>query len=81
MPDSSGTSLAIKSDLDTRTNSCQEDRKSSDSASTSSPDLRKKGSHGDGVPDMLQSTTSSVSSSSVVQADTPAKFLDQWRSH
>ena len=44
----------------------------------SSTDPRKKGSHGDGIPDALQLTTS-TSSSSVVQVGTLPKFLDQWR--
>ena len=41
---------------------------------------RKKGAMGDCIPDVLQSLTSSPSSSSVVQVGTLPKLLDQWRS-
>ena len=43
--------------------------------STSSTDSRKKGAMGDGVPDMLHSTTSSPSSSSVAEVGTLPKMF------
>ena len=43
-------------------------------------DSKKKGSQGDGIPDGIQSTTSSISSSSVVWVGTLPHFLNQWRS-
>ena len=42
--------------------------------------LGRRGAVGDGIPDLLQSITSSTSSSCVVQVGTLPKFLDQWRS-
>ena len=44
------------------------------------PVLGRRGALGDGVPDVLQSTTFSTSSSSVVQFHTFFQFLDKWRS-
>ena len=42
--------------------------------------LERREAMGDSVPDVLQSTTSSPSSSSVVQIGTLPNILDQWRS-
>ena len=42
--------------------------------------LGKGGAMGDGIPDVLQSSTSSPSPSFIVQVSTLSKFLDQWRS-
>ena len=50
-------------------------RKSVGGASLSSDDSKKKGSHGDSIPEVLQSLTSSPSSSLVVQVGTLPKFL------
>ena len=41
--------------------------------------LGRRGDMGNDVPDVLQSTTSSPSSPSLVQVGTLKKFLDQWR--
>ena len=70
--------MAKEAHLDTRTENHQGGLKSALGASASSTDSGKKGSHGDGVSDVLQSTTSSPSSSSVVQVGT-LPLLDQWR--
>ena len=42
--------------------------------------LGRKEAMGDDIPDMLQSTTSSASSSFIVQPGTLSRFLDQQRS-
>ena len=42
--------------------------------------LGRRGAMGDGILDVLQSSTSSPSSGSVLQAGTLPKFWDQWRS-
>ena len=42
--------------------------------------LKKKGAFRDDIPDVLQSTSSSISSSSVVQVGMLLYFLDQWGS-
>ena len=39
--------------------------------------LRSRGAMGDGIPDVLQSATSSTSSASVVQVGTLPHLLDQ----
>ena len=64
--------------LDARTESCQGGSKSLENASASFTDSQKKVSHGGGIPDVLQSITSSTSSTSVVQVGTLPSFLDQW---
>ena len=71
--ESSSVSLEKKF-LDTRTESYQGGMKSSDGASVSSTDSRKKGDMKNDVPDVFKSTTSSMSSSSVVQVGIPPKF-------
>ena len=43
--------------------------------------LGRKGTVGDGVPNVLQSLTSSPSFPSFVQVGTLPKFLDQWRNN
>ena len=51
-----------------------------DSFSTSSANARMKGVCGVGTPDVSQSTTSSLSSSTVFQVGMLFKYFDQWRS-
>ena len=64
-----------------RTESCPSGRKSTGNISTSSTDSMKKGNlWGGGLPDVLQSKTSSQSSSSAVQVGTLLKMLGQWGS-
>ena len=70
--------MAKKPHHDTEADSHQGGRKSAGGASTNSVDFRKKGSFGDGVPDVLQSLTSS--SSFVIQVGTLPKLLDKGRS-
>ena len=77
---SSGASLAKRPHLESWTVAHQIGREStSSSVSASSTDSMKKGSHGGWLPDVLQSTTSSLSSS-VVQVAMLPQFLFQWRS-
>ena len=66
VPESGGASMVKKPPLDIRTDADQGGRKSAGGASTSSTQSRKKESHGDGLPDMLLSTTSLPLSLSVV---------------
>ena len=77
MLESSDGFFTKKPDLDTRIESCKGGRKSSGGASGSSTNSRKKGSIGDGTSDVVQSITSSTSSSSIVQVGTLSQFLDQ----
>ena len=77
---SGGASLAQKPHFDTRSESHPGVRKSAWGASTNSIYLKQKGTMGDIVPDVLHSTSSSPSSSSVVQIGTLSNILDQWRS-
>ena len=73
MSESSEDSIAEKPHSDPRTESCQSGRKSSSGgASGSVADSKKNGAVGDGIADVLQSTTSSV-----VQVGTLPHFLDQ----
>ena len=72
--ESGGASLAKKPCPNTRTGSHLGGRKFNWDPSESSADSRKKGAMGNGVPDMLQSTTSSLTSSSVMQVGTLPKF-------
>ena len=76
--DSSHGPLAQKPHLQTIFENCQDNRVSSGYASGSSTHSRTKGSHGSGVH-LLQSTTSSSSSPSVMQVGKLPQFLDQWR--
>ena len=50
------------------------------SGSVSLADSAKKGGHGDKLPDVLQSTSSSPSSSSVVMVGTLPQSMDLWKS-
>ena len=77
VPDSRGWSLAKKPHLKIRIRRCQDSRKSSGHVSGGSSDSRKNESHGDCIPNVFQSTTSSTSSSSNVQVGTLPQFLDQ----
>ena len=77
MPESHSGSLAKQSHSDTTPESCWGCRKSSGGVSASFTDTRKKGCHGEGVPDVLQSTTSSTSHSYIVQCGTIPQFLDR----
>ena len=70
MLDSSGGTLAKKSYLESRIESGQDGRKSYGHISGSSINSRKKGVMGDGIPDVLLSTASSISCSTIVQAGT-----------
>ena len=64
--------------LDPRRENCQHGRKSSgDGAFPVLLPLRGKGAMGDGIPDVLQSTTSLTASLSVVQIGKLSHFLDQ----
>ena len=60
VPGSSAGSLALKSYLEIRTGSHEGGRKSSGSTSSSTINSRKKGSHGDDIPDLLQSVMPSA---------------------
>ena len=71
MLESSGVSLPKKSHLDPKPDGCQGCKKSTGGISTSTTDSLKKGSHGDGTPDVPKSP----SSSSVVQL---VPFLTYW---
>ena len=78
---SSTAFLAKKPHLDTRTESCQGGRNTAFGLCVSSTDSTKQRSRwGDGVPDGIQSMTSSPSSSPVLQVGTLSNFSDQWRS-
>ena len=66
LPESGGLFLAKRPCLEGRTEAGPKGRKSTvGSVSASSHDSRKKGSFWDGIPDVLQSTMSSASSSAV----------------
>ena len=43
--------------------------------------IGRRGAKGDGIHDVLESVTSSTSSSSIVQFGISPKYLDQWRSN
>ena len=77
---SGGASLAHKPYLGTRTESHQGGMKSAGGVCTSSSDPGGRGAMRDSVADVLQSTTSLASSSSVVQLGTLPNFVDQWSS-
>ena len=72
--------LQNKAYLENRIESCHDKRKSSGHAYGGSTDSRKKGSHGNSIHDVLQSTTSSTSSSSIVQIGTLPQFVDHGES-
>ena len=80
MLESNGGFLAKKPFLNPMTVRCQGGRKSSGNASAISTDSKNKGGDGDGIPDVLQSTTLSTSYSFIMQVGTLPQFLDQWRS-
>ena len=74
---SGGASLVWNTDLDTRDKSCQ------GLLGVHLPvplTLRRQDTMGNSVPDVLPSKSSSLSSSSVVQAGSHSKILDQWSS-
>ena len=78
MLESGSGPLARKPHLNTRTESHQGGRKSSGGAFSTSNNSQKKGTMGPNVPNDLQSTTSSISSSFVVKDGMLPQFLHHY---